>query len=621
MITPKKASLLLCTLLISDSVFGRPKKLSPVPTMTIVIYNSSSQYSIYPVLSTGAHSADNWMDAAFNIPQSQVGDHPYPTPDTFRLYFNPTGTGIPPGGSITVTLPLYTQLVPDKQLDPKAPNQYVDWWNGGRISIYESLYATGKPPKALIEDYTARSTQTLVTAVAGATVPVCPECQQPLEIFEDTGGELPSNDPFQLTEYTLGAINLTKDPYQLDVHNVDYDVSYVDNAYLPVAMEPYNNPIVGYVGTVQGIDTFKSALRKFLAAPQFAGWPQFVNNDGTTLLRIPSPVHITLDQTHLTPAPPWAPVTRMTTLWNSCIAGSTAPICPGIQAVEQLLQANYTNYTNNYSTTFKDTCDQSKQPETLDLQSMLAHAYGWSPFNKNCDASTNLLQNTPGYQENNSLLYQQVKADFDGLQYWPTGDFDPYVILIHGADYLNTPNVYAYSVDDAVGNMQTTGDGLILAVGGVTGLPNTNPATPPIHVPFGWAATDKVRFLQYGICTETPNLNVNPDFHSFDLSTNQLADCTLSFVDNQNPPNKYFFKITKQPPFPSRPPDGQPIPDINKTMIDCSQNGPQITDTWCANIFGYSETVVSQRNNQVHYISVPAPAQPPHPHPKHPRPR
>jgi hypothetical protein len=95
------------------------------------------------LLSTGAHLVDIWMQAGFAIPKSQLGDNPYPTPDAFRLYFNPTGTGIPPHGSITVTLPLYTQLVPSNQVNTKLPDQYIDWWNGGRISIYASLYSTG----------------------------------------------------------------------------------------------------------------------------------------------------------------------------------------------------------------------------------------------------------------------------------------------------------------------------------------------------------------------------------------------------------------------------------------------------------------------------------------------
>jgi hypothetical protein len=593
-------------------VFARIGTAQTVPTMTIEIYNSSDRYSIYPVLSTGGHfPIDTWMQAAFKVPKSQLADNPYPTPNTFRLYFNPTGAGIPPHGSISVTLPLYTQLVPSDQVNPTLPDQYVDWWNGGRISIYASLYSDGAPPKALIAGYTARPSQKLLTPVADATVPTCPACQRPPEIFEDTGGELPSNDPAQFTEYTLGAIDLTKDPYMLDVKNVDYDVSYVDNVYLPAAMEPYNNPVVGWIGTIQEIDPFKDALAKFLAAPAFQGWPQYVDDEKETILKIPSAMHIMLDQANLTPAPPWAPIEKMKTLWRDCAGGEAEPICSNIRDVRDLFTANYTNYKNNYGAAFHATCDQAKDPDpaTLDDSAMLAHVYAWTPFNANCKADTNLLEDTPGYQENNYSKYQAVKSEFDDLNNWPTGEFNPYVKLIHDPQYLNAQYVYAYSVDDAVGNMQTTGEGLIIAVGGSAGLPNQNPATSPIHVPFGWAATDAVRFVKYGICTSTPDQDVNPNFTNFDLSANQLSDCTLSFLDNQA--NLYFFKITSQPPYPSRPPDGQPIPAVNKTMIDCSGNPQKINDTWCNNIFGYTQAVVGQHKREDDYISVPAPAQPP----------
>jgi hypothetical protein len=588
-----------------------------VPTMRIEIHNNSDRYSIYPVLSTGAHSIDKWMQAAFGIPKSQLADSPYPTPDTFRLYFNPTGTGIPPNASITVTLPLYTQLVPRDRLNPKLPDQYVDWWNGGRISIYASLYSDGAPPKALVADYTGRTSQKLVTPVASAAVPTCSDCRQPPEIFVDTGGELPSNDPAQLIEYTLGAIDLTSDPYTLDVKNVDYDVSYVDNVFLPAAMEPYNNLVVGWIGTIQEIDPFKAAIQKFLSTPAFQGWPQFVDNQGETTLKIPSALHIMQDQANLAPPPPWTPIESMKMLWSHCTAGGTEAICSNIRDVRDLFAANYTNYSNNYRSAFSGTCDQTKSPDpaTLDDTAMLAHVYGWGPFNANCSAETNLLEDTPGYQENNFLKYQSVKLEFDALNNWPTGEFNPYVKLIHDPQYLNAQYVYAYSVDDAVGNMQTTGEGLIIAVGGTAGLPNPNPATAPIHVPFGWAATDKIRFVKYGICTKTPDRDVNPNFTSFDLSANQISDCTLSFMDNQSPPSLYFFRITKQPPYPSIPPGNQPVPPVNKTMIDCSGNTQFITDTWCANIFGYTQGSIGQHTREDHYVPVPAPAQPSQPLP------
>jgi hypothetical protein len=593
--------------------FARVGAAQTVPAMTIEIHNNSDRYSIYPVLSTGGHfPIDTWMQAAFKVPKSNLADNPYPTPNTFRLYINPTGTGIPPHSSVTLTLPLYTQLVPSDQVDPKLPDQYVDWWNGGRISLYATQTADGAPPKSLVADYTARPSQILLTPAGGASVPTCPACQQPLHIFEDTNGELPSNDPFQLTEYTLGAIDLTKDPYTLDVKNVDYDVSYVDNAYLPAAMEPYNNPVVGWIGTIQEIPPFMAALQKFLNAPAFMGWPQYVTNQGETILRLPSTLHIMLDQDHLTPAPPWAPIENTKTLWTTCAAGGTDPICSNIRDVRDLFAANYANYSQNYGAAFSGACDQTKapDPETLTDASMLAHVYAWTPFNANCSAQTNLLENTPGYSVNNFSLYQSTKSKFDALNNWPTGEFNPYVTLIHDPQYLNAQYVYAYSVDDAVGNMQTTGEGLIIAVGGTDGLPNPKPATSPIHVPFGWSATDTVRFVKYGICTDAPNQDVNPNFTSFDLSANQLSNCTLSFMDNQTPPSLYLFHITKQPPYPSRPPDGQPIPRGNKTMIDCSGNTQFITDTWCANIFGYTQVAVGQHKREDDYIPVPAPAQP-----------
>ena len=127
------------------------------------------------------------------------------------------------------------------------------------------------------------------------------------------------------------------------------------------------------------------------------------------------------------------------------------------------------------------------------------------------------------------------------------GRFNPYGVLIHGKDYINAPYVYAYSVDDAVGNMQVAGDGLILAVGGVNGLPNPNHATPFINVSFGYAPKpiNLVQFTKYGICTTTPDTAVNPDFPSFIISSTNPNICPLTWVDNSG--QRYKFKLKYQP--------------------------------------------------------------------------
>src|SRR5262249_12694987 len=160
-------------------------------------------------------------------PKGEMGDKPYPKLDNFRIYINPTGNGIPPGGEVTITLPLLTQLVPTDKVDPKKTDQYIDWWGGGRVELFEAPAADGKPPSALTALFTDRPSQTEVTPIASTPVPQCPACQ-PLRIFKDTGGVFKNNEPSQLTEYTLGAINQKTDPVELNAHNVDFDVSYVD---------------------------------------------------------------------------------------------------------------------------------------------------------------------------------------------------------------------------------------------------------------------------------------------------------------------------------------------------------------------------------------------------------
>jgi hypothetical protein len=92
--------------------------------------------------------------------------------------------------------------------------------------------------------------------------------------------------------------------------------------------------------------------------------------------------------------------------------------------------------------------------------------------------------------------------------------------------------------------MQVAGDGLILAVGGVNGLPNQNHATPFINVSFGFSTKDKVQFTKYGICKTTPDTAVNPDFPSFVISSTNPNACPLSWVDNSPLGQQYTFVLT-----------------------------------------------------------------------------
>ncbi len=567
----------------------------PNPEMTIKIYNNAKGYNIYPVLSTGTSASDPWLQSVFKVPKDKLEQMPFPKPNQFRIYINPTGAGIPPGESVTITLPLYSELVPKNKIDPKKPDQYIDWWGGARIEIFDAPVEDGKPPKALRENYKNRDGQVEVFPIKGSEVPICPKCQ-PFKIFKDPAG-LKHNEPSQLTEYTLGALNLNKDPIELNDHNVDFDVSYVDDAYLPIAMEPFGNKQVGYVGMVMSVSKFRKALNTFLDKESlYAGWPQFVDNQGDTILKVPSTLHVFGGDPDLTPEP-WPPIDKMIDQWNDCVKtkDNKSNFCKRIRKVRKLFQANYDTYKENY-TAFG--CDPDKKPIKLDEALMRQHVQGWGPFNEFCsDAKTNLLEQTPGYKANNAARYQKIKEVFDKLQYMKSGKFNPYALMIHSKDYVGAPNVYAYSVDDAVGNMQADGTGLVIAVGGKRGLPNGEPATPPIHVAFGYSLNDSIRFTRYGICTNKPDRDVDPDFPSFDISITSIGDCKLTFLDTLN--RKYVFQLKSQPPYP----EVNRLTPATHAPIDCSGNTHQVAETWCENIFAY--TLVGPQTDD-HFAIAPA---------------
>lgn len=110
-----------------DCTNGQP------PNMTVKIYNNSLSDNIYPVLFAGAPSdTDTWIQACFQLTDDQLQDNPYPRATQYRMYIDCCANGengISPGGSATITLPLYSPLV--GSIDPKRSGQLIDWWQGG----------------------------------------------------------------------------------------------------------------------------------------------------------------------------------------------------------------------------------------------------------------------------------------------------------------------------------------------------------------------------------------------------------------------------------------------------------------------------------------------------------
>jgi hypothetical protein len=206
---------------------------------TLKIFNDSKVFNIYPVIATPTNDADEWLQGAAQILDSQKVTLTYGHKFVYRVYINPT-VGIVPHGSVTVTLPLCSQLAANP--DPTKSDQYINWWNGGRVYIYENLKSLGEPPAELVADFT-KDQANPVSPLTLTPRPSCVGCSGvPNPPIYKSETALPPNDPAQLTEYTLTGLDkgnkkINPDPtWQLILKIVDYDISYVDHVYLPGAM-------------------------------------------------------------------------------------------------------------------------------------------------------------------------------------------------------------------------------------------------------------------------------------------------------------------------------------------------------------------------------------------------
>jgi hypothetical protein len=223
----------------------------------ITIYNNTPT-ALFPVIQAGIQTPDPWLQALCNDNTQTYGETHYS-----RAYVNPVN-GIPPGGHVSVPVPWYSELTNDT-------DRYIDWYNGCRINFFDSAEALSAAHDAdKNSPLSFTSTSPLVS---------CEECEQPVTIDKDTRA-YPPNIPFQLVEYTFADVATPAGgrPYIQDL-NVGYNVSYLDQIYLPVALAPCRTEpcdgadpsAVEYLGTVQGVNDFRAALTKF---SNTQGWPR-----------------------------------------------------------------------------------------------------------------------------------------------------------------------------------------------------------------------------------------------------------------------------------------------------------------------------------------------------------
>src|SRR5262249_9101949 len=178
---------------------------STSPSMTIKIFNdepSGGRY-IFPVFTTGAPGPSDRLQAWFCVNAA------YTRTLLRRIYINPT-SGIAPGQSVTLQIPLYTQIVASP--NPSLPDQYIDWWTGDTIELF--FNTTNTTPDALkdeLDDRTGgcgKGGECQTSLATGPGFPTCVGCAADgLQFFSDTAS-IGKSDPSQLIEFNLGALQL-----------------------------------------------------------------------------------------------------------------------------------------------------------------------------------------------------------------------------------------------------------------------------------------------------------------------------------------------------------------------------------------------------------------------------
>ena len=576
---PLPRALLLFPLVLACFVLspGTANAQIPPPTCpskdcqkVVTIYNNTAG-PIFAVIQAGVQNPDPWLQALFNNNRQS-----YAETHLSRAYVNPEN-GIAPHTHVSVTVPWYSKLQND-------PDTYVDWYNGCRIYFFDT--------KAALDAAHEADKNNRLSFTPDSPRVSCADCEKPLTIFSDIRGYDDTKVPFQLMEYTFASVGTNKpQPYIINL-NVGYNVSYLDQIYLPVALEPSDeeNPTAfGYLGTIQNLGpqpdktSFRDALNEF--ANDF-GWPQYKSPLDNQKLRphLPGTYKVLVDRVNVEEknqeskftTPPGRAIRDLITQWQTCTSNNANVVdCPQLQMYKQLDRYFKDNYAGYRMKGNIGDCPNLNNPlyypvpNPLTPLNILPPVYGWAQFNSGCTAAFNDLLDSPGPKSRfdqvqfdyiNYLQYNYEREDLKQRQW-----FNPFVRLIHGKE-INASS-YAFSIDDAAGFQSNPGEGLIIAIGGAQGLPNKTPIVPPENYKKDFLVTlgdsiaqNRPRWKSFGVCknvvdTDFPPLpkNAKTDTPKIIVDTikNQISPanpCTITVTDAAD--RRYQFTVIRSLPWP-----------------------------------------------------------------------
>jgi hypothetical protein len=601
---PKHAGLFATFFLLLGSLVGtaNAQRIPPPPcpskdcSKVVTFYNNTSD-PVFAVIQAGVQSPDPWLQALFNDNTQTYAETHYS-----RVYINPLH-GIPAAvhgipGHVSVTVPWYSKLLNDPGHDT-----YADWYKAGRIVLFDSVEA--------LNAATNQHPHPPLQFDPHAPVVSCNDCEQPLTFYSDTLAYDPLY-PFQLLEYTFATVESLGPgrPPNISSLNIGYNISYLDQIYLPAALapcgtEPCNSPdptAVGYLGTIQALSDFRTTLTHFSGTE---GWPRYNGpNDDASRPRLPGAYNVLVDRINVLEKGETsrftgvgASVTDLMAQWNTCTSRADRVNCPeyGVyQEINNYFKENYANYLSAPSGNCPPSANYPIPPPPGTPLDIMAQVYGWTQFNSGCEpkGSFNDLKTSPGPEARFTTTqddYIELQYNYKSLNNKPKKQrFNPFVDLIHGQ--LNA-NSYAFSIDDTAGYQQHPGQGLIIAIGGANGLPNPHEVEQDpdfkrgdFLVTLAEFPDNRPRWKSFGVCKNVtdkdfppgpPNATKRIIVHSLEHNISPLTPCTITVTDAID--RVYQFKVLKPVPWPAYAPAHPP----DSSVVSCRDSR---SESWCEQI-------------------------------------
>jgi hypothetical protein len=483
-----------------DDQAWRPPQAPAGCTKEIRIWNNLGEgHKIYVVwqgskqlqVAIGCSEGDVWLQRALNDTTKC-----YPVKNTYLVFINPI-TGVENGKFVSINVPWWSRNTPDSNPDA---DQYIDWWRAGRIYIFDDQVALNDsyadPGKTLAQ--LATPGPTCNTIAENTCIP------GELEIYKVPDGSsalIGDHTPFQLNEVTfadVGSVPVTGGKF-ISL-NLNYNVSYVDQIYLPLAIGPIRETKdIGYMGTTMGVDAFRTAMQTF--SGNGTKWPVYNNPNNKypkAGIRLPSTLAAfnfymapTVDPHQLPviiPASPPTALQGVETNWQNCTAAMpvNCPQSAMYQPINQAFLNSYASYIKNCGNvpSYLTQRPGSNPPVPSNQYALLRFIHGWVPFNVNCaEPPLPTADLPPGQLGNAPINYIALQYNWEQAAITSDRWFNPYTQFIHGI--LNA-NSYAFSIDDAASVANVAGDGLIFVIGGKNGLENDTQFPPPLPTYYNW---------------------------------------------------------------------------------------------------------------------------------------